>query len=146
MAKTPAAKPSYPADFETMSLDELAQLHHHLSRHLEERKQARIKELQAELMSLGATPDGPILVGRGSPARSGGAAKPDTSIQAMSRSKGPAKSAGGFVGNGKATRAKPKITHRGPNGETWTSRGAQPRWLKALVAEGKKSDDFKVAE
>ncbi|TIT32636.1 MAG: H-NS histone family protein [Mesorhizobium sp.] len=132
MAKTSAAKPSYPADFATMSLDELAQLHHHLSRHLEERKQARIKELQAELMSLGATPDGPILVGRGSPARSGGAAKPDTSIQAMSRSKGPAKSAGGFVGNGKATRAKPAPVYRSPDGFEWSGRGAIPRVFKEL--------------
>jgi hypothetical protein len=37
-----------------MSLDELTQLHTHVGKHLVDRKEARIKELQAELWSLGA--------------------------------------------------------------------------------------------
>ncbi|WP_041164361.1 H-NS family nucleoid-associated regulatory protein [Mesorhizobium opportunistum] len=58
---------------------------------------------------------------------------------------------GNRVGNGKLaldvgkSPAKSKVTHRGPNGETWTSRGAKPRWLVALIAEGKSADDFKVS-
>lgn len=33
---------------------------------------------------------------------------------------------------------------RGPNGETWSGRGLMPRWLAALVAEGKKRDEFAI--
>ena len=33
---------------------------------------------------------------------------------------------------------------RGPNGETWSGRGLTPRWLAALVAQGKTKDDFAV--
>lgn len=41
-------------------------------------------------------------------------------------------------------RAKPKITHRSPNGDTWSSRGAKPRWLTALIAEGHDEAEFRV--
>ena len=34
--------------------------------------------------------------------------------------------------------------YRGPNGETWTGRGLQPRWLSALVAEGRTPEEFAV--
>ena len=34
--------------------------------------------------------------------------------------------------------------YRGPNGETWSGRGLSPRWLTALVAEGKTREDFAV--
>ena len=33
---------------------------------------------------------------------------------------------------------------RGPNGETWSGRGLTPRWLAALLAQGKTKDDFAV--
>lgn len=33
---------------------------------------------------------------------------------------------------------------RGPGGETWSGRGLTPRWLAALVAQGKKREDFAV--
>lgn len=33
---------------------------------------------------------------------------------------------------------------RGPNGETWSGRGLTPRWLAALVAEGRSKDDFAI--
>lgn len=33
---------------------------------------------------------------------------------------------------------------RGPNGETWSGRGLMPRWLSALVAQGKTREDFAV--
>ena len=33
---------------------------------------------------------------------------------------------------------------RGPNGETWSGRGLMPRWLSALVAQGKSKEDFAI--
>lgn len=32
--------------------------------------------------------------------------------------------------------------YRGPNGETWSGRGLTPRWLAALLAEGKTKEEF----
>ncbi len=34
--------------------------------------------------------------------------------------------------------------YRGPNGETWSGRGLTPRWLSALVAQGKTKEEFAV--
>lgn len=34
--------------------------------------------------------------------------------------------------------------YRGPNGETWSGRGLTPRWLAALVAEGRTKDEFLI--
>ena len=33
---------------------------------------------------------------------------------------------------------------RGPNGETWSGRGLMPRWLAALVAQGRAKEDFAI--
>lgn len=33
---------------------------------------------------------------------------------------------------------------RGPNGESWSGRGLMPRWLSALVAQGKTKEEFAV--
>jgi len=41
---------------------------------------------------------------------------------------------------GKPVEAK----YRGPNGESWTGRGLAPKWLKALMAEGKAKEDFAI--
>ncbi len=53
---------------------------------------------------------------------------------------------------GRKTAAKPgsnkgvKVAakYRGPNGETWSGRGMMPRWLAALVKQGRKKEDFAV--
>jgi DNA-binding protein H-NS len=34
--------------------------------------------------------------------------------------------------------------YRGPNGETWSGRGLTPRWLSALISEGKTKEEFAV--
>jgi DNA-binding protein H-NS len=34
--------------------------------------------------------------------------------------------------------------YRGPNGETWSGRGLAPRWLAALIANGRSKDDFAI--
>ena len=36
------------------------------------------------------------------------------------------------------------IKFRGPNGETWSGRGLMPRWLTALVAQGKTKEEFTI--
>jgi len=33
---------------------------------------------------------------------------------------------------------------RGPNGETWSGRGLTPKWLAALIADGKKKEEFAI--
>jgi len=42
----------------------------------------------------------------------------------------------------KGRKVPPK--YRGPSGETWTGRGAKPRWLAAAIKGGKKIDDFLI--
>jgi DNA-binding protein H-NS len=34
--------------------------------------------------------------------------------------------------------------YRGPNGESWSGRGLTPKWLAALVAGGKKKEEFAI--
>jgi DNA-binding protein H-NS len=42
----------------------------------------------------------------------------------------------------KGRKVAPK--YRGPGGETWAGRGARPRWLTALMKEGRKIDEFAI--
>ena len=35
--------------------------------------------------------------------------------------------------------------YRGPNGETWSGRGLTPRWLAALVAQGRTKEEFAIS-
>jgi DNA-binding protein H-NS len=42
----------------------------------------------------------------------------------------------------KGRKVAPK--YRGPGGETWAGRGARPRWLSALVKQGRKIDEFAI--
>lgn len=65
---------------------------------------------------------------------------------------------GGRKGRGKAKVAvQPKVASgkkkagtvvaakfRGPNGEVWSGRGLTPRWLSALVAQGKTKEEFAI--
>lgn len=51
----------------------------------------------------------------------------------------------------KAAGAKSKVAgavvaakFRGPNGESWSGRGLTPRWLSALLAQGKTKQDFAI--
>jgi DNA-binding protein H-NS len=34
--------------------------------------------------------------------------------------------------------------YRGPNGETWSGRGLTPRWMAALVAQGRAKQEFAI--
>ena len=45
---------------------------------------------------------------------------------------------------GAAKGGKVPAKYRGPNGEVWSGRGKQPRWLAALVAEGRSPAEFLI--
>lgn len=45
---------------------------------------------------------------------------------------------------GAAKGGKVPAKYRGPNGEAWSGRGKQPRWLAALVAEGRSPAEFLI--
>jgi len=34
--------------------------------------------------------------------------------------------------------------YRGPNGEVWSGRGLTPKWLAALIAQGKQKEQFAI--
>ncbi len=34
--------------------------------------------------------------------------------------------------------------YRGPNGESWSGRGLTPRWLAALLAQGRSKEEFSI--
>jgi DNA-binding protein H-NS len=36
------------------------------------------------------------------------------------------------------------VKFRGPNGEKWSGRGREPRWMQALEATGRKREEFRV--
>ena len=40
--------------------------------------------------------------------------------------------------------AKVAAKYKGPSGEVWSGRGLTPKWLGALVAEGRKKDEFLI--
>jgi DNA-binding protein H-NS len=42
----------------------------------------------------------------------------------------------------KGRKVPPK--YRGPAGETWAGRGARPRWLAALLKQGRKLEEFAI--
>ena len=44
----------------------------------------------------------------------------------------------------KGVKVAPK--YRGPEGETWAGRGATPKWLTALMKQGRKRDEFLIEQ
>src|SRR5215217_221280 len=44
----------------------------------------------------------------------------------------------------KGVKVAPK--YRGPDGETWAGRGATPKWLAALMKQGRKRDEFLIEQ
>lgn len=71
------------------------------------------------------------------------------STKASSKAKGkgkPAKTVRATKADAGAKKAaKPvEAKFRGPNGESWSGRGLAPKWLKALIAEGKTKEEFAI--
>jgi DNA-binding protein H-NS len=98
-----AKKPDEPLDLEAMTIPELRELQSKVTDALEAKEAIRRRELLAELEELGGVP----------------IAKP-------TRTRAPKE-----VQEGDA-RLVVKSVYRGPNGEEWSSRGAMPKWAKAL--------------
>lgn len=40
--------------------------------------------------------------------------------------------------------AKVEAKYRGPNGESWSGRGLRPKWMAALIDQGRAKEDFAV--
>jgi DNA-binding protein H-NS len=41
-------------------------------------------------------------------------------------------------------RGKQPAKYRGPSGEEWSGKGPAPKWMKPLLAKGKKKEDFLI--
>lgn len=78
-------------------------------------------------------------------------------LQDLQASKKRSKTKAKTVKAGGVAKAKPKrakagakktvtvaAKYRGPKGETWSGRGLTPRWLAALVAQGRKKEEFSI--
>jgi len=48
------------------------------------------------------------------------------------------------AGTPKKAAAPVLAKYRGPNGEGWSGRGLTPRWLVALLVDGKSKEDFAI--
>jgi DNA-binding protein H-NS len=59
----------------------------------------------------------------------------------------PAKTTGASkVAAAKKKAASPVLAkYLGPNGESWSGRGLMPKWMAALVAQGKTKQDFAIS-
>jgi DNA-binding protein H-NS len=44
----------------------------------------------------------------------------------------------------KHPRGKQPAKYRGPGGEEWSGKGPAPKWMKPLLAKGKKKEDFRI--
>jgi DNA-binding protein H-NS len=43
------------------------------------------------------------------------------------------------------TKGRPApIKYKGPNGEAWSGRGLPPKWMAALIAQGRRKEEFAV--
>ncbi|MCY7371711.1 MAG: H-NS histone family protein [Polaromonas sp.] len=92
-----------------------------------------VQDIRATMQAFGITAKDLQATGKGRGAKRG--AKPGTKPAIKRAAAGGAKQKSGAVVAAK---------YRGPNGETWSGRGLSPRWLTALVAEGKTREDFAV--
>lgn len=56
------------------------------------------------------------------------------------------RSAAGGKKKSKSEKSKSAVAakYRGPNGETWSGRGLTPRWLAALLAQGRAKEEFTI--
>ena len=54
------------------------------------------------------------------------------------------RSAGGKGAKASLTGREVPVKYRDENGNTWSARGSQPRWLVAALAGGRKLEDFQV--
>lgn len=72
-----------------------------------------------------------------------------TEVMAELRARLPGQGGAPAVKRGRAPRADKGATaapkYQGPNGELWSGRGQPPKWMKPLLAAGKKKEDFLIS-
>jgi DNA-binding protein H-NS len=96
-----------------------------------------VQEIRAKMQAFGITvKDLQLSKGRGTKG------KAKTKAKAKTNAGTSAKRATGSKKSGQTVAAK----YRGPNGETWSGRGLMPRWMSALVSQGKKKEDFVIKD
>jgi DNA-binding protein H-NS len=101
-----------------MDVDALLSLRANIDKRLGEKR----TELEQQLTRLSTENNGADVVGNGRRTWRG------------SRRRGPSAM--------KGRKVPPK--YRGPAGETWAGRGARPRWLAALLKQGRKLEEFAI--
>jgi len=90
-----------------------------------------VQEIRAKMQAFGITvKDLQLTKGRATKGKTKAKTKAGTA----------AKRATGSKKSGQAVAAK----YRGPNGETWSGRGLMPRWMSALVAQGRTKEEFAI--
>jgi len=93
-----------------------------------------VKEILAQMQAFGITlKDLQQAMGKGGAGKGRGKAAGKSAAKKPAASKRGAK-AGGTVA----------AKYRGPNGETWSGRGLMPKWLSALVAQGRSKQEFAI--
>lgn len=98
-----------------------------------------VKEILAKMQAFGITlKDLQQAMGKTRKTRGKGKAAP--AKKALAKRTGRKAAAKSSSNKGVKVAAK----YRGPNGETWSGRGLMPRWLAALVKQGRKKEDFAV--
>ena len=109
---------SHPFDFSSYSFEELVEIKNDLEGELESRKSKEIEDLRAKLRdnahALGISVEELAGLSRGSRRQT------------------------------KHPRGPQPARYQGPNGELWSGRGPSPRWMKPLLAKGKKKEDFLI--
>jgi DNA-binding protein H-NS len=90
-----------------------------------------IKEVKKQIKTYGLTAADLGLLGSARSEQKG--------TQSVTKTKGSIKKARKLAQRGPAP-----VRFRGPNGETWSGRGKQPRWLVAALAGGSSIESYKV--
>jgi len=109
---------SHRLDFSPYTFNELVEIKKDLDGELESRKSKEIEDLRAKLRdnahALGISVEELAGLSRGSRRQT------------------------------KHPRGPQPARYQGPNGELWSGRGPSPRWMKPLLAKGKKKEDFLI--
>lgn len=126
-------KHKYTFDLDNMSVEELTALRDAAEekrrKALDEAKQEAVREFKEKLEALGFSLEDALPRGRTpSPARTGLTGPTGADRRKKRRDAG----------------APLPVKFRGPNGEEWSGRGREPRWLGALEATGRKREEFRV--
>ena len=106
-------------NFDSMSVDEMWQLHEEISRILSIRLTSEKRELEKRLEQLRRDKHGPLESPRG----------------AKAPTRGPRR---------KYPRVYPKYQNPRAPSETWSGRGKTPRWLVAALKTGQKLEEFAI--